>query len=383
MRIITIGILAWMALCGCNNNHSTMSGDHGGPSTSKDSVTQTESKESEATKDVESKYWQKLEMVSMRDAQGNLISQVPVPSDWKMVAVHQQGEPSIIGPYGLKVVDYQLRSYMYTNDPRLQQSYYQSGMKLRPWPGVEQVIEQDIKPQGEQMGLKFIKSYEIPEVTKADKWYNDQLYKAVPTQSDMIAMGTEWQMADGTPFFLLVHINVSQSATMQSWGYYSSGLTAEPGYFDRARKQLIFSLANTRYALEPIMAYNQSEAQKAGQSWAAFNQRMAQNQAAFEAQQRAHINKSEAINDAIMTGWKERNASSDHQQEQFVDAIREETKVQNIETGQNYKVASHHNQYWMNNDGDYIGVNLNNYNPNLDENMNSVKWQELRNADYK
>ena len=125
------------------------------------------------------------------------------------------------------------------------------------------------------------------------------------------------------------------------------------------------------------MAYNRSEAEKAGRSWAQFNARMAQNQANFEASQRAHINKTNAINDAIMSGWRERNAASDRMQEQRIDGIYERTNVVD-ESGQKYKVESGYNQYWMNNDGEYISTDKVDYNPNLDDNMNNQKWQELK-----
>lgn len=382
MRTMFIATLAVCTICSCNNSTGSANNNSADSTLANTNGTITgNTANSRAAQG--NGYWQQLEMRQFKDAQGNLVAEAPYPSDWKMQAMRQQGEPSIVGPNGLKVIEYTLKNYMYTNDPQLQSVYYQSGQQLRAFPGVDQVVEQDIKPRGEQQGLKFIRHYEVPEVTKIDKWYYDQLYKAVPSRSDMVAIGTDWETADGSPYFLLVHINLSETQNMQNWGFYSAGVQADKAYFERAKKQYIFSLANTRYALEPIMAYNEMEAQKAGQSWAAFNQRMAQNQANFEAQQRAHVNRSEAINNTIMSGWRERNASSDKQQEQFVDAIREETKVQNTQTGQNYKVASHHNQYWMNADGEYIGTNLNNYNPNLDENMNNVKWQELQKVGYK
>ena len=125
------------------------------------------------------------------------------------------------------------------------------------------------------------------------------------------------------------------------------------------------------------MAYNRSEAEKAGRSWAQFNARMEQNQANFEASQRAHINKTNAINDAIMSGWRERNAASDRMQERTIDGIYERTNVVD-ESGQKYKVESGYNQYWMNSDGEYISTDKVDYNPNLDDNMNDQKWQELK-----
>ncbi len=380
MKLLNAALLGLLLMCiGCNSSGGTEQPAGSQPAKENAEVStdpaSTEEKQTNGS-------WQKLEMISFKDAQGNLIAEVPYPADWKVMRTHQQGEPSITGPNGLKVVDYALKTYMYTNDPQLQQSYYQTGAQLRPWPGLKGAIEEEIKPAGEANGLSFVKYYEIPEVSKIDKWYGDQLYKAMPSENQYTAVGVEWQMANGDPYFTLVHFNVSASYNTQSWGYYSSGLQAGKDYFERARKQLIFSLANARYALEPIMEYNKREAQRAGQSWAAFNQRLAQNQANFEAQQRAFVNKSEAINNAIMSNYKAQDAASDKQQEQFVDVINEQTKVQSTESGNQYKVESHHNQYWMNQDGDYIGTNNSTYNPNLDENMNNKKWEELKQAPY-
>ena len=140
---------------------------------------------------------------------------------------------------------------------------------------------------------------------------------------------------------------------------------------------MIFALGNTHYPLEPILAYNQREAEKAGRSWAEFNQRMVQNQANFEAQQRAFVNKSNAINEAIMNGWRANNAASDKQQEQRVDGIYERTNVVDPSNGQRYKVAAGANQYWMNSNGEYISTDRHDYNPNLDENMNEQRWQVI------
>lgn len=321
--------------------------------------------------------WEKLVVHQFRDGSGNVISEMPLPAAWKQNTNHGKGEPTFTGANGLKVTDYSGQNYMYVTDQRLQQSYYQSGQQMRAMPGIEQLIQQDIVPQCAANGLEFVRYYDIPEVTKMDKWYNDQMYKAVPTNTEIAAIGTDWKTTNGDPYFLLIHLTISTTAQMQLWNYWCTGLEADKTFFPMAKKQLLFGLANTYYPLEPIMAYNQREAEKAGQSWAAHNQRMAQNQARFEASQRAFVNRSNAINDAIMSGWRERNAASDKQQEQFIDVINERTNVVDPTTGQQYKVSSGSNQYWMNSNGEYIGTDHVDYNPNLDENMNNEKWQEL------
>ena len=342
-----------------------------------DSTAENKQSTSESVNKKSSGFWEPLVWNEYKDNNGTVIAAMPFPASWKIAAHPAKGEPSISGPNGVRVTDFPLQSFMYTNDPQMQQVYYQSGQQVRAMPGIEQLIQQDIVPWAANRGLQYVRHYEVPEVSKVDKWYNDQLYKAVPGQSEIMAIGSEWKSSDGSPYFLLIHLNVSATAQLMNWYYYCTGLEAEKTNFEKAKKQLIFALGNTHYPLEPILAYNQREAEKAGRSWAEFNQRMVQNQANFEAQQRAFVNKSNAINDAIMNGWRANNAASDKQQEQRVDGIYERTNVADPSNGQRYKVAAGANQYWMNSNGEYISTDRHDYNPNLDENMNEQRWQEL------
>ncbi|HLP52931.1 MAG TPA: hypothetical protein VK154_18710 [Chitinophagales bacterium] len=382
LRLLTIAFAIISSSCNSNTGKAPQQ-NNGSTIPTQSEVTQQQNGNEPATggnQPTGSGSWEKLVPVPFKDNQGQVTAVMPLPSSWKLGTGN--GQPTFTGPNGIKVTDYPAQSFMYVTDPRLQQSYYQSGMKMRAMPGVDALIQQDIAPWAANRGLQYVRHYEVPEVSKIDKWYSDQLYKAVPSRTEMVAIGTEWKSADGAPFFMLLHINVSNTAEMQNWYYMATSVEAEPEYFERAKKQLLFSLANTHYPLEPIMAYNQREAQKAGQSWAAFNQRMAQNQANFEASQRAHVNKTNAINDAIMGNWRASNESSDRQHEQFVDAITERTKVVDPTTGQQYKVSSGYNHYWMNSDGHYISTDKFSYNPNLDENINNIKWQELNEVKY-
>jgi hypothetical protein len=320
-------------------------------------------------------------MQPFHDAQGMVMVTMPFPSTWKIAATPQQGQPTITGPNGTKVFDFPLRSFLFTNDLSMQQVYARSGSPVRPAPDIGTLVQQDLIPSFGNMGLRLLKHYEIPELTKIDQWYNDQLFKAVPGTNKCLAIGSDWENAAGEPHFVITHYMVGSTAALQMWSYYSTGLQAEKAHFPKAKKQLIFSLANARYNPRQIMAYNRSEAQKAGKSWAEHNKRMAANQAAFEAHQRAHVNRSNAINDAIMSGWRERNAASDKSHERFIDTINEKSNVVDPSSGQRFKVDSGSNHYWMNRDGNYIGTDKPAYDPNLDEGLNQQNWQKLRNAE--
>lgn len=319
-----------------------------------------------------SNYWQKIVMHELKDGSGMVAALMPLPATWKL----NVNGASLVGPNNIKVTDFPLQIFMINYNPGLQYAYSQT--KQREYPGIDELIQQDFVPSAAKRGLTYVKHYEIPEISKIDKWYSDQLFKAMPSNSDVRAYGTEWKDKNGKLSFLLIRVNTSTSTEMQSWSYRSSLLEVDASAYELAKKQFIFSQSNMRYNLEPIMAYNKAEAQRVGANWAAFNKKMAANQAAFEASQLAHVNKTNAINDAIMNGWKASNAASDKRQEQTIDNIYERQNVQNSETGQTYKVQQGYNQYWMNNEGEYIGTKSNTYNPNLDENMNEKKWQELK-----
>lgn len=373
MSVKYLFIAIAIAAAGCSNNETT--GESNAAKTGGADQTSTKEKQGQSNG-----FWEKLVIKEFRDNSGTVIASMPFPSNWNFIGAPGKGEPSITGPSGLKVTDFPAQSFMDNYNSGLQQTYYQSGQQLRSMPGIEQLIQEDFVPGFAKEGFQLVRHYEIPEVSKVDKWYSDQLYKAMPSRTEITAIGTEWKSEDGRPYFMLIHLNVSTNETMQNWYYASAGLEAEPAYFERAKKQYIFALANTRYNLQPIMTYNQQEAQGVGQSWAAHNQRMARNQAAFEANQRAHVNKTEAVNDAIMSGWRARNAASDRSQERAIDGMYERSNVVDQTTGQTYKVAAGSNQYWMNSNGEYIGTQLQDYNPNLDDNMNEQRWRELKEA---
>jgi hypothetical protein len=372
-KILIASFSISMASCGGNStstNQSTTISD-----TLTDGTIVQRSVEQNESNNTGDEFWEKLVMVELKDKSGMVAAIRPFPASWQL------GGPngaSVSGPNGIRIVDYPLQMFMINYNPAIQRGYDMAGTRMRQMPGVEQVIQEDLVPLMQNQGMQLEKFYEIPEISRMDKWYSDQLYKAMPSRSDIAAIGIDWKKNDGTPYFQIMHLNVSTSDAMQNWSYYITALEANADQFESAKKQLIFAFANTRFNLEPIAKFNREEAQRCGQSWAAHNARMAQNQANFEAQQRDFVNRSNAVNDAIMSGWRSRNASSDRMQEATIDGIYERTNVQNTETGQMYKVQAGANQYWMNRDGEYISTKLNDYNPNLDDNMNHQKWQQLR-----
>lgn len=309
-----------------------------------------------------------------------LMSEMPIPESWKPVTQKRNDKVFMTGPYHLKVTSFQGGSYLWTNDQYMQQMYAQSGQSqsLRPMPSIDELIKQDFEPVAAKEGLKLVKKYSVPEIAAYDKWYKSQLFQSVPTMDQFWAIGTEWEDAEGNPSFVLIHLISTQSNGLLTWYYYCHGLEADKSYFQKAIDHLIHGLKNTKFNPQYLQAYNEEEARKAGQSWAAHRQRMAQNQRNFEATQKAYRDNSNAISDMMMEGWKTRNEITDRGQENYINSIRDENTMIDPSTGKAYQVESGYNQYWINSDGEYISTDDYNYNPNLDPTMNNDEWQQMK-----
>ena len=100
---------------------------------------------------------------------------------------------------------------------------------------------------------------------------------------------------------------------------------------------------------------NARNQERARQSAAAHQQRMASRQAAFNAHQRMMQDRYAAA-DAQHQSWMSNQAAQDRQHSQFIDMIRDEETVTNgYQTG---KVEAGYNQYYVNpNTGEYVGTN--------------------------
>ena len=69
------------------------------------------------------------------DPKSNMVMlHIPLPKKWKIVKKTSPEDPGIIGPNGIKVLEFQSQSFTYTNDPFMQQAYMASGVQMRPPP---------------------------------------------------------------------------------------------------------------------------------------------------------------------------------------------------------------------------------------------------------
>lgn len=293
--------------------------------------------------------------------QGIAMAQLQVPARWN-VKTNSGGAWHVDEPT-LKVKDVNLQSFIAPNS-QMAQLYQQNGGKVRQPVAPEQVLQQDIAPQLRSQGYELVSSSDAPEVARATQPGMDGLYSIGQRRNTCKANISTWRKGDQR-MALLMHWSMTESPDLTNWNYYFTRLDAPAARFEQEKGALLASMASLRYNPQYFAAYAQSEQQKAGQSWAVHNQRMQTNQAAFNTQQQTHRETWGAINDASMGAYQDRMNSMDRMQNATINGIRGEQDALNPYTGEQGKIQSGYDQYWMNSDGQYIGTNDPNYDPNV------------------
>lgn len=301
------------------------------------------------------------------------LAQFSVPARWNVKSNPANGAWYVDGP-DVKVREVNLNTFM-TPNSGMAQVYQQNGGKVRQAISPEQVLQEDMVPQMRGSGYELIASGDAPDVARADQAGLDGLYSSGPHRNTCKANISEWRKGDER-IALVMHWSFMESPGLGNWSYYFTRLDATAAQFAQEKQALVAALAGKRYNPAYFAAYAQSEQQKAGQSWSAHNQRMQANQAAFDAQQRTHQQTWGAINDASMGAYNSRMQSMDRTQNATINGIRGEQDATNPYTGEQGKMQSGYDQYWMNRDGQYFGTSDPNYDPNVNSDWTD-QWRQV------
>jgi hypothetical protein len=303
---------------------------------------------------------------------GIVMSRIPFPASWQK---QNGGQYLYTGPNGIKIHGERGGSFMFSNDPQMNQMYQQSGMQVQFPKSIEQVINEGFMEYANKINRKLVRKYPMPQFAVWDKQFDDQLYKSMPSQKTFNVMGLEWRDPDGTSFLTILHHFVSYDQYGGYWGITYSVLEASESAFEQAKTQYINGLLNQQINPQWLQAVNQKDMQIAQQSNAGHQQRMA-NIKSFGDQNTARFNERMTAMDQNMNSWRANQAAGDRNQEQFIDYVNGNTNVSDPNTGQTYKVEAGSKQYWMNDQGEYIKSDNSLYDPNLDQNINNQTWTE-------
>lgn len=300
------------------------------------------------------------------------MAQMELPARWN-VRTLANGDWEANAP-GIVVKNMGGQSFMYATG-EFAYYYQNAGGKMRAPVAPELVVKQDMVPHWGKQGFEFMGQSEVPAIARADQQGMDGLYSIGQNRKTSRAVVSEWRKGD-TRSAVVVHWYAMEGGDMVNWGYRLTGLEAPSASYEQEKGALLAGLASLRYNPAYFAAYARGEQQQEQQSWGAHNERMRSNQAAFDAQQRAHRDQVNSTNDAMMNSYWSNSRSSDRQHDATIDMIRGEQNAVDPYTGQPIKVESGATNYWMNNNGQYIGTNDVLYDPRL-HGDHSDQWREM------
>ncbi len=242
------------------------------------------------------------------DAYGQLLATIPYPANWKINAHASPHQPFITGPGKLTVKNLPMQMFTCSWSPLLQLG--------RPLPSINQLIKNDLLPGWMKKGYTLMGYKEVPQVAKADLEYIQYLYQGLPWNKQAAAYAIDIRKSNEPTlrYSVILHIGAVTNTGFQQWFYYVQWLECEKQEFESARKQLLFSLANTRFTKNTRPIYNQPAIQSTGQYRQWYNE---------QESYRQHRND---MNEIIMDSWRERNASSDRMHRRTIEAIRGDTR---------------------------------------------------------
>lgn len=324
----------------------------------------------------------RLEMKPIRDLKtGRVTSYLPLPADWR-ISSNGQGMQGFEGPNGITVSYMPAESYYYNVDPYVARM---TGKAVANPINIEVIFRDNIVPNLQQQGGKLLKQYPLPEISQRSQ----QLLQQSTNRSRILSysvIASEWQQSNGYQSLILLSQGITQSQGGNSWWVSISELEAPAQYFEQAKATYLFAQANWQIDQNTAMAHaadlnrmDRESERRLAESNAAFQARMRNNEAAFQAQQRTHVETTNAISDMSMQGYWSRSESNDRLRNQEVNAIHEENTMTNPWDQRSTQVQSGYQTYYMNAQGDIIGSNDANFNPNVHRNYNHTEWRKMPN----
>lgn len=285
---------------------------------------------------------------------------VPLPNSWKVT------NTAWVGTNKNKVTFYQGITGM------IQQGGFQS---------IDQVIRQKIEPAIRQQNATITEVYDLPNVAQRNQVNFSQLWKVGASQDGFEVKGIEIKDSKGEKGLMILTFMISKSQMGSYSSYYFHMMEAAPADFDKAKKEVIYALANLQPDRQHVANYNRNEQMKSQQSWNVHNQRMARNQSNFNNWQKTQNTLSE-VGDIYHQTWKNTSDMNNAGHSKTIDGIHNQNTMTNPHTGQNVQVDHGYNQYYMNQDNEWIGTNDAFYNPQNDQNINYQNWEEVQYDNY-
>jgi len=303
-------------------------------------------------------------------ATGQVIHFMPVADGWQVQGPKGSGQPYLTGPQGIRVSSLPAENYYYDCSPQHAQILQQQGQAVVPPVALSRILQESLAPQIQQMGGRLLRQYAVPQVLATDRSLNELVVQANGFQFQGVdLLATEWESRDGSrSLILLSQLQIRSRKGFAMWQLSIEELEAPAATFEQAVQTYLAMLAKRQVDRQAVLAQGQARRrqheakmaqdqavwnERSRSSAIAHNQRMAANQAAFDATQATHRETVNAISQGSMNGYWSRSAASDRMQHNTVNMVREEQTMVNPYTGQPVQVQQGYRRTFVDPDGNY------------------------------
>ncbi len=321
-----------------------------------------------------------IEMKPNRDPRtGRITSYTPLPTSWRIVTA-ANGAQGYEGPNGIRVSSMPTEVYYFNVDPYVAQMAGQAVANPIP---LQTIFQQNIVPAIQQQGGKLIKQYPLQKIAqRSQQLMQGALNRSRIESYDILA--SEWQQPNGSKSLILISQVIMHSQGGSSWSFGITELEAPAQSFEGAKETYLFAQANWEVDRNTAMAHaadlnrmDRESEQRIADSRAAHNAKMRNNEAAFQESQRRHNSTYSDISDMSMQGYWSRSEMQDRMRNKENNMIHEEYTMTNPWDNRSMQIQSGYQNYYINANGDVIGSNDANFNPNINSQYNHTEWKKM------
>lgn len=260
--------------------------------------------------------------------------------------------------------------YQFSNDQQMVQMMRAGKMIIRPVQNANSVNQNQVAQMMGNNGYQ-LKGQPTSEPSHVSRIMNSARQMGL-NNVQMTCLTANWVNSNGQEARTLLYHGILNNGNMQSWFYETVIIEGKGKQFGKVVSQIEKAIKNIDHNPQWASHYRsvlnqmaQQNRQAQQQSFQAHQQRMRNNQRSFEATQQAYRDANDAVSSSINSSYQTRSQSQDAGHNAFIDNIRDEQNVYDPNSGNSYKVESGYNNYYFNNNDEYIGTNDNNWDPNV------------------
>lgn len=329
---------------------------------------------------------QNIKYIEIIDSESGLVaSTAPFPSTWQRIE-NPNSDVSFTGPNGVKAYRPTTHKYYFSPNLGIGGQNLEDMQAAAPI-SIEQYFHELIKPNMEAQGLRLIATYDLPEYVDLAKRSASRFISA-QAQSSNYVIGSDWVRQDGTKTMLVSRGSYIENgkSNVVFWSITMSHIDAPPAEFEQAKKVIRYAIANTKFSQENTDYYERKNRDFQVRNDAYWEQRtrnlLIQHQgrmrdlAAIGEQSRQIGRDNLQRLEDNHRDWQNKEAGRWDNHADAVRAIHGRTVIGNPNSSGGYEVEGGYDNYWVNENGDYIPSNDGFYDPNQDGSVNSDYWTQ-------